>query len=154
MTKPNRETLKSYAREMRNNSTKGEIRLWCELLRSRSMHGYQFLRQYAIDYYIADFACRRLRLIIEVDGYYHNNRQEEDQRRTEYLNTLGYTVLRFTEEEVKDQIKSVGRVIEDYIEEFENEAVQENSVNHCTSPGPVGPPPSKDGGPSRNYSGT
>lgn len=98
------------------------------------MLGYQFLRQFPIDYYIADFACRKLRLIIEVDGYSHNFKQKEDQRRTEYLNTLGYTVMRFTEKEVRTQIAGIGRAIEDYIEEFEKGNVLVNPELDITSP--------------------
>ena len=54
------------------------------------MLGLQFIRQYAIDKYIADFACRKIRLIIEIDGYSHNNKYVEDLKRDERLKELGY----------------------------------------------------------------
>lgn len=145
MTKPSRKILKQYARDMRNHATKGEKRLWCELLRGRAMHGYQFLRQYPIDYYIADFACRKLKLIIEVDGYSHNFKQKQDAKRTTYLNTLGYTVMRFTEKEVKNHIINVRRAIEGYIEEFEQNGELSYGAGQSPYPAGAGLPPFSKG---------
>lgn len=107
--------LKPLARELRNDSTPGEIILWKDVLRSRNMHGFQFLRQYSIDNYIVDFVCRKLMLIIEIDGYSHNFKYEEDKVRDAHLNKLGYEVLRFEEKEVKYDIDNVVRVIEDTV---------------------------------------
>jgi len=59
--------LKERARELRNNSTLSEVILWKQL-KSRQMHGYQFMRQKPIDNYIVDFFCSKLNLIIEIDG--------------------------------------------------------------------------------------
>jgi very-short-patch-repair endonuclease len=70
--------LKPFASEHRNDSTKAEIRLWCELLRNGQMNGHRFLRQRPIDKYIADFICRKVKLIIEVDGYSHQFKYEAD----------------------------------------------------------------------------
>ncbi len=111
--------LKEFARELRKNSTPGEIRLWCELLRGRKMFGYQFLRQLPIEKYVADFACRKLKLVIEVDGYSHEYRTDKDIKKDEALNKLGYTVLRFSEFQVMKELHNVHRGIEGYIEEFE-----------------------------------
>jgi len=116
----NKKDLKLFARELRNYSTPAEIRLWCELLRSRKMRGYQFLRQYRVNWYIVDFACRKLKLVIEVDGYSHNFTQRKDSKRDADLNSLGYTVLRFTNEEVRSQLLSVQRAIEDYMDAFQH----------------------------------
>ena len=66
------EKIKQYSRDLRNNSTTGEITLWSKVLRAKKMYGYQFNRQFVIEYYIVDFVCRKLKLIIEVDGYSHN----------------------------------------------------------------------------------
>jgi very-short-patch-repair endonuclease len=71
-------TNKELARSIRKNSTLGEIILWDKLLKGRKMFGYQFLRQFAIDDYIVDFICRKLELIIEVDGYSHNFKYDND----------------------------------------------------------------------------
>lgn len=86
--------LKEYAREMRNNSTKGEIKLWCELLRKRKS-GFQFYRQKPIHKFIVDFYCARLKLVIEIDGTSHEGKQEYDQERTKYLEGLGLKVIRY-----------------------------------------------------------
>lgn len=110
--------LKSFARELRKNSTTGEIRLWCELLRGRKMYGYQFLRQFPINNYIVDFICRKLKLIIEVDGYSHNFKYDEDIKRDKNLREVGYKVLRITEREVKYDIHNVQRAIELSIQEI------------------------------------
>ena len=60
--------LKPFARQLRNEGTKGEAMLWFNALKARKMHGYQFSRQYPISNYIAHFICRKLNLIIEIDG--------------------------------------------------------------------------------------
>ncbi|WP_430812669.1 MULTISPECIES: endonuclease domain-containing protein [unclassified Carboxylicivirga] len=111
--------FKHFARELRNNSTDGEIILWKEVLRARQMYGYQFNRQFAIDKYIVDFICRKLKLIIEVDGYSHQFKTEKDKLRDRTLNTLGYHVLRIDEYEIKKNLNNVIRVIAATIEELE-----------------------------------
>jgi len=80
------------------------------------MLGYPFLRQRPVSDYIADFMCKELKLIIEIDGGYHNDRYEQDLVRTQNLNELGFTVLRFTNEEVQNQIVNVERAIVQWIE--------------------------------------
>ena len=71
--------LKEYARKLRKNSTKAEIKVWVNLLRAKKMKGYPFLRQRAILRYIADFYCKPLKLVIELDGFSHEN--EEVQKK-------------------------------------------------------------------------
>ena len=83
------------------------------------MFGYQFLRQMPIEKYVADFACRKLKLVIELDGYSHNDRFEKDKKKDNDLNKLGYTVLRFPERQVMKDLHNVYRAIEDFIEEFQ-----------------------------------
>ena len=101
--------LKPFAREHRNVSTKAEVRLWCELLRDRQMLGYPFLRQRPIDGFIADFFCKELGLVIEVDGATHEEPGaiERDSRKEARLLELGYTTLRFTDEDVKERLDEV-----------------------------------------------
>jgi len=72
--------LKEFARQMRNNSTKGEIKFWCELLRKRKS-GYQFYRQKILLNYIVDFYCAKLKLVIEIDGTSHLEKTEYDSLR-------------------------------------------------------------------------
>ena len=115
------EKIKQYSRDLRNNSTTGEITLWSKVLRAKKMYGYQFNRQFVIEYYIVDFVCRKLKLIIEVDGYSHNFKFEKDKKRDERLCELGYTVLRFTEYDIKRNFNNNEmRAIESFILEEES----------------------------------
>ncbi|QCR20973.1 endonuclease domain-containing protein [Pontibacter sp. SGAir0037] len=107
-------SLKPFARAMRTASTKAEVRLWCELL-SKSKLGYPFLRQRPVHHYIADFLCKELKLIIEVDGYTHKFKTEEDKIRDKELAELGFTTLRFADEEVMKDLANVQRVMEEWI---------------------------------------
>ncbi|MFC6996356.1 endonuclease domain-containing protein [Rufibacter roseus] len=111
--------LKPFAKANRADSTKAEVRLWCELLSKRQM-GVPFLRQRPIGNYIADFLCKELKLIIEVDGYSHQFKTEEDAKRDKALAELGYTTLRFTDEEAMNDLPNVQRTIEAFIEERKN----------------------------------
>ena len=86
--------LKSRAGEMRNQSTKGEIKFWCELLRKRKS-GYQFYRQKPIDHFIVDFYCPKLKLVIEIDGTSHLDKQEYDKQREEVLKSYGLFIARY-----------------------------------------------------------
>ena len=84
------------------------------------MHGYQFLRQFSIDNFIVDFICRKIKLIIEVDGYSHNFKYEQDIQRDEHLAKLGFTVIRFTENEIKNDLSNVIRAIEHNVLKLNN----------------------------------
>ena len=114
-------TLKPYARNHRKASTKAEIRLWCELLRGNQMGGYRFLRQRPVSKYIADFMCKELNLIIEVDGFSHDfaEAEEYDARRQRELEALGFTVLRFSDQAVMECLPDVAEAIYGWILEFE-----------------------------------
>ena len=109
--------LKVFARKLRKNSTKAEIKLWVEVLRAGQMHGYTFLRQRPVLNYIADFMCKELSLIIEVDGFTHEweQRWTLDQRRQEILERVGFTVIRFTDEEILNDIRNVEGAIEAWV---------------------------------------
>lgn len=113
--------LKPFARELRNDSTRAEVRLWCELLRKKQMRGYGFFRQRPVLDYIVDFMCKPLMLVIEVDGGYHTLPEmiESDKIRDERLKDIGFTTLRFTNDEVMRNINNVQRTIEAFIDEFE-----------------------------------
>lgn len=92
--------LKEHAEHMRKNPTEAETVLW-EMLRGKNL-GDKFRRQYVIGDYIADFVCLEKQLVIEVDGEYHNDpeQQEKDRWRTNFLQSKGFSVLRFTNNEV------------------------------------------------------
>lgn len=112
--------LKELARQIRNNSTKSEIKLWAYLRRDQ-MYGYDFHRQKPIDEYIVDFFCNKLQLAIECDGYSHEILDvfEKDVKKTKRLNELGIYVLRFSDYQIMNDIENVLRAIEDYILKFE-----------------------------------
>ncbi len=85
------------------------------------MKGYQYNRQFVIDNYIVDFICRKLKLIIEIDGYSHFVKSEEDHYRQNKLEELGYRVLRFSEAMVVYRIDEVVQDIEYAMECIEEE---------------------------------
>jgi very-short-patch-repair endonuclease len=97
----------AHAREMRHPQTPAEAALW-RSLRNRQFR-YKFRRQHPIDRFIPDFYCAEAKLLIEVDGASHLEpaQIEYDQLRTEYLEELGYKVIRFTNDEVKFNIVGV-----------------------------------------------
>jgi very-short-patch-repair endonuclease len=113
--------LKPYARKLRKHGTKGEALLWKKALRARNMEGYQFNRQFPMDNYIVDFICRKLYLIIEIDGSSHIGREVQDRKRQDYLENLGYTVIRFSEHEVVYRIDGVVKSIYTVIKVLEEE---------------------------------
>ncbi|NGP87451.1 endonuclease domain-containing protein [Fodinibius halophilus] len=76
---------KELARKLRKDGTRGETILWNEVLKAKKIHGYQFNRQFCIDNYIVDFISRKLKLIIEVDGYSHRFKHKEDKLRDKNL---------------------------------------------------------------------
>jgi very-short-patch-repair endonuclease len=114
--------LQPFANSLRKNMTKAETCLWKYVLKARQMRGYQFRRQRPVLNYIADFMCKELKLIIEVDGWTHT--QEETYRKDiikqNDLEKVGFTLLRFTDDEVLNSINNVALIIERYIEDFEN----------------------------------
>ena len=96
--------------------TLAEDVLW-QHIRKKQL-GHKFLRQYVIGDYVVDFACIDDGLIIEVDGGYHlaGNQQEEDAIRQQYIEQMGFHVMRFTNEEVLFDIENVLTQIENYFE--------------------------------------
>jgi len=92
----NRKDLKIFRSSLRKSSTSAEGTLWA-MLKSRKLDGKKFRRQYSIGNYIADFCCPTEKLIIELDGDPHgeNPKIQEDEKRDKYLESLGFTVLRF-----------------------------------------------------------
>jgi len=111
--------LKENARQLRNNSTKAEIILWNKLLKKRQLRGYQFLRQRPIHNFIVDFFSKDLKLVIEVDGEIHRFQKQKDRKRAEQIKNLGYTVIRFSNEDVLYGFINVMRTLENFVDEFE-----------------------------------
>ena len=99
--------LKDFAIENRKNKTNAEDKLW-QRLRNNQL-GSKVRRQHVIEDFIIDFAFLNEKLLIEVDGGYHNDDQQKiyDDMRTHVMGELGYEVLRFTNEEVEQNIEDV-----------------------------------------------
>ena len=93
------------ARTLRSTETDAEHRFW-NMVRNRSLGGHKFVRQYAIGPYFADFVCRDAMLIVEIDGGQHSESMR-DELRTKALNALGYSVLRFWNNEVLENLEGV-----------------------------------------------
>lgn len=108
------QVAKVICRELRKNSTPAENILW-QAIRNRKLDEKKFLRQHPIFYeitgkesfFVSDFYCHEEKLIIELDGPYHKYRLKEDELRTEILNYLGLGVMRFRNDEVIKDLKSV-----------------------------------------------
>jgi very-short-patch-repair endonuclease len=81
------------AKELRTAATDAEKKLW-SLLCNRGLEGHEFRRQHPIGPFIADFACVESLLVVEVDGGQHNG-SRGDERRTAWLNSHGWRVIRF-----------------------------------------------------------
>ncbi len=94
------------ARRLRTEMTDAEVRLWIQL-RRRQIDGYRFRRQVPMGPYVVDFACLRARLVIEVDGGQHAQPFELDDRRTVWLESRGFRVLRFWNTDVLQRTEGV-----------------------------------------------
>jgi len=113
--------LKGLAKANRKTMTKAEACLWKYVLKASQMKGYPFRRQRPVLNYIADFMCKELKLIIEVDGITHDyySIQTNDRVRQKDLESAGFTVLRFEDDKVLTSIDMVRLTIEDWIEQYE-----------------------------------
>jgi len=99
-------SLNRFSKDLRNNMTEEECRLWFGFLRNLSVH---VRRQKIIGNYIADFYCSKHKLVIELDGsqHYSEEGQEYDRKRNECMTSQGYTVLRFTNADINMRFSAV-----------------------------------------------
>jgi very-short-patch-repair endonuclease len=106
------------AKFLRRQMTPTEKLLW-QSLRNKNIMGVNFRRQHPIFFFIADFYCHELRLVIEVDGPIHQikERLEKDRNRTAEFDRFGIKVLRFTNQEIKTNINRVIKRIREEIKE-------------------------------------
>ena len=113
--------LEQKAKEMRENMTEAETVLW-EALKSKHI-GDKFRRQHIIGNFIADFVCLSKRLVIEVDGGYHTDDTQQglDEGRAEELKQLGFEVIRFTNEEVLNNLDKVVHQITEKLSSLPNQ---------------------------------
>ena len=119
---PHNKNLKQFSRNLRNNSTLSEVLLWKQL-RAGSIRGYKFNRQKPLDNYIVDFYCKKLSLVIEVDGEYHfeGEMRIRDKERQRVLESIGLKFLRFENIDVKMNILFMIRVLEDFVDDWEQQ---------------------------------
>ncbi len=106
--------LTAFRKELRNNLTPAEAFLWT-YSKARKLDNKRFTKQHSIKNYIVDFYCASEKLIIELDGEVDNNAtaQEFDEKRTSFLNKMGFTVLRFENKTVFDNLPSVLKEIKE-----------------------------------------
>jgi very-short-patch-repair endonuclease len=107
------------AKALRMRETKSEKILW-DKLKNNQLDGLKFRRQHPISLYIADFYCHKFKLIIELDGKYHEEKEQKikDQERDEVLKLNGLNILRFKNEEVEKNIDNVLIKIKNHIKEL------------------------------------
>jgi very-short-patch-repair endonuclease len=102
--------VKDTARRLRRDSTFPERLLWSKL-RANQIDGLKFRRQFPIEPFVVDFICESAKLIIEVDGETHVGRAADDEHRTRFFESLGYRVVRFTNDEVLKSLVAVAEQI-------------------------------------------
>ncbi|MBL0145616.1 MAG: leucine--tRNA ligase [Chitinophagaceae bacterium] len=104
----------AFAKENRKNLTEEEDILWQEL-RNKNIAGYKFRRQHPIAGYIPDFVCLEKKLIVEIDGDYHNQEEQKkyDAARENWLAENGFSMIRFTNQDVNNALQTVIKQIEE-----------------------------------------
>jgi len=98
----------NLSKTLRKEQTSWEAKLWY-FLRGNRMNGLKFKRQVPVGKFIVDFCCDEKKLVIELDGGQHNERNssQADSVRSEFLQSEGYTVLRFWNNELESNIEGV-----------------------------------------------
>ena len=108
MIKINKNRQKQRRQRLRNNATPWERKLW-RYLQNSKLEGYKFRRQQGIESYIVDFYCAEFKLIIELDGGGHfvAEKMKKDKKKESGLESWGYTILRYTNNEIMENIEGV-----------------------------------------------
>ncbi len=103
---------KDKRRYLRNNATYVERTLW-QYLKGKKLKGYKFRRQHGLGLYIVDFYCPQAKLVIEIDGdsHYTDASIMYDKKRQRYIESLGIKIIRFTNDEVRDNLSEVLDII-------------------------------------------
>jgi len=97
---------RDFAKQLRHNQAPAEKLVWSEL-RNRRCGGFKFRRQVQIDRYIVDFLCIAKKVVVEIDGLTHEGRENYDAQRTQHIEKRGYHVLRFTNDDVYEDLDAV-----------------------------------------------
>ena len=107
---PYNKKLQPFARHLRNNMTDAERLVWSKVRRKQICNA-QFYRQKNIGSYIVDFYCPAGKLVVEIDGgqHYEKDNMKKDQERDLYLKKLDFTVMRFSD---MDVLKNIDGVVE------------------------------------------
>jgi len=111
--------LIEHARQMRKNPTPAEAMLW-KHIRKNQLAGYKFHRQHIVGPFIVDFYCPVMRLIIEIGGDIHQQQQEYDTTRDEYLRMMGYKILRFEHAKVLNNLNDVMKELSQFLPDWGN----------------------------------
>ena len=101
------------AEVLRKDMTVAEKKLWERL--NKSQLGVRFKAQHPIDIFIADFYCHKFKLVVEIDGGIHETQKEYDEGRTAELESWGLTIIRFSNEEVMNDIEKVVEMIKNHL---------------------------------------
>ena len=111
---------KQIGRMLRSNMTRAEACLWKYALRAGQMKGQAFRRQRPVLNYVADFICKELSLIVEVDGITHldEDAKVRDRKRESELQSVGFRIIRFTDEVVLNNINGVIDTLENFIDKL------------------------------------
>ncbi len=112
---PYRIDLQEKAQELRNNMTWPEKNIWYQVLSGDKLDWFRFIRQKPLLDYVVDFYCDELALVIEIDGESHIGQEEYDKRRSQELGEVGITVIRFTNDEVLQNLEWVKESLEQQI---------------------------------------
>jgi len=111
--------IKSRAKDLRKSVKETEMILWSKI-RNRQQGGFYFRRQHPYYIYILDFYCDKANLAIEIDGKIHLRKQVYDKERTDFLESSGIRVIRFTNEDIKTRIDWVLMIINYHLKYYKN----------------------------------
>ena len=117
--------IEAAARRLRKNMTPAESKLW-RALRGKKLAGLKFRAQHPVGRFILDFYCPACKLVIEVDGDIHDETAEYDQIREEHLRKYGYRVIRFSNDEVLNDLPSVMEQISEVARELTSTSSQDS----------------------------
>jgi len=117
---PYNKNLKEYSRDLRNHSTLSEVLLW-QKLKASQFRGYAFNRQKPLGNFIVDFYCKKIQLVIEIDGdsHYYAESVVKDRRRQLILEKMNLSFIRFLDREVKKSMSFVLQEIGVFIDDWE-----------------------------------
>lgn len=117
---PYNPNLVQRAKQMRQNMTLAEEKIWFKLFRT---FPYRVYRQRPIDHFIVDFYCSRIKHVFEIDGSYHLNKEieEYDEMRTLFLEVYELTIIRFTNDEVMKNFEYVENTVMSILKKYEDE---------------------------------